>query len=104
MSACPYAWCTNTGTGHLDHWNNGETTAALDGPGSAQISCYAMVDREVYPDEIMLAVRSVGDVRGTAITVGEGIGLSLTVGEAQQLHRLLEVAMACRAEIRGSDG
>ncbi|SIM21952.1 hypothetical protein [Mycobacteroides abscessus] len=106
MSACPYAWCTNDVAKHVDHWNDGETTAALNGPKSVIISCNAMVtlDGQIYPDEVMLCVRSVGEGPFTATTVGEGIGLALTVEEAQQLHRLLEVAMACRAEIRGSDG
>lgn len=104
MSACPYAWCTNTVPRHVDHWGDGETTAALNGPKSVIISCNAMVtlDGQIYPDEVILCVRSVGEGPFTATTVGEGIGLALTVEEAQELRRLLDVALANRAEIRGA--
>lgn len=107
VSTCAYSWCTNTsGPRHLDHWGDGETTAALNGPETVVISCNAMVtlDGQIYPDEIMMCVRSVGDGPFTATTVGEGVGLALTVPEAQQLRHLLDIALANRAEIRGIDG
>ncbi|QQG99532.1 hypothetical protein HBE99_24010 [Mycobacteroides chelonae] len=103
---CTYSWCVNPGeAGHFEHWGEGATTAALDGPKSAQISCNAMVAMdESYDDEIILCVRSLGDTPLASITVGEGIGLSLTVQEAQQLRDLLDTALASRAELRGRDG
>lgn len=103
-TTCAYSWCTNTsGPRHTDHYGDGETTAALSGPKTAVISCGAMVttDGKVYDDEIVMCVRSVGDGPSTATTVGEGVGLALTVPEAQELRRLLDVALANRAEIRG---
>ncbi|YCU34871.1 hypothetical protein ACRYGU_19160 [Mycobacteroides abscessus] len=106
MSTCAYSWCSNKVDKHIDHWNDGETTAALNGPKSVIISCNAMVtlDGQIYPDEVMLCIRSVGDGPFTATTVGEGVGLALTVEEAQQLRDLLDMAMANREEIRGRVG
>ncbi|OHU60349.1 hypothetical protein BKG82_07835 [Mycobacteroides chelonae] len=106
MSTCAYSWCANPGEAkHVEHWGEGATTAALDDPESAQISCNAMVATDgTYDDEIMLCVRSVGDTPLASLTVGEGIGLSLTVQEAQQLRDLLDTALANRAELRGRDG
>ncbi|TDZ87354.1 hypothetical protein DE4585_00346 [Mycobacteroides salmoniphilum] len=103
MSTCAYHWCANAAPRHLDHYGGGETTAALDDPGSAVISCGVdvSVGEKIYEDEIVIVVRSVGDTESADLTVEEGIGLSLTVEEAQQLRHLLDVALANRAEIRG---
>ncbi|PVB44305.1 hypothetical protein [Mycobacteroides abscessus] len=106
VGTCAYSWCVNDTAKHVEHWGGGETTADLDGPKSVAISCAAMVtdNGTVYPDEIVMCIRSVSEGAYTAATVGEGIGLALTVEEAQQLRDLLDVAMTNREEIRGRIG
>lgn len=101
---CGYQWCHNDKPEHVEHYGNGSTTANYSGPGSAEIECsaYVTVDRSgPYADEILLHIKTTDPGSGPAQNINQGVGVFLTDDEARELRRLLDVALANRAEIRG---
>lgn len=101
---CGYQWCHNDKAEHVEHYGDGSTTGNYSGAESAEVSCVAFVNADnsgPYGDEILLHVKTTKPGTDYAVDVDEGVGVFLTDDEARELRRLLDVAIANRAEIRG---
>ncbi|GJF09485.1 hypothetical protein NGTWS0302_23910 [Mycolicibacterium cyprinidarum] len=101
---CGYLWCRNDKPEHVEHYGDGSTTGNYSGPGSAEIECSAYVTAESggpYPDEIHLHIKTTNPGTDHAQNIDQGVGVFLTDDEARELRRLIDTALANRAEIRG---